>query len=280
MQNDQPAAPSLKERVHAILENTREGDQVSRVVNIVLMVIIVASVISVVLETVPALDRDYRREFHLFEAATVIVFTVEYVLRLWSCTVSPQYRHPLMGRLRFAVTPMALVDLVAILPFYLPLAFPLDMRIVRILRLFRLLRLLKLARYSETLMGLRDVVRSKREELMLAFAFAMALLLVAASVLYFVEHEAQPEAFSSIPAAMWWGIATLTTVGYGDVYPVTGLGRICGGMVAIVGVGLFALPAGILASGLSEHMERQRQKARDEEAATAKTCPHCGEPLP
>jgi voltage-gated potassium channel len=271
----------LKRRVHAILETAEEGDRLSHAFDVFLMVFISVNVASVVLETVPSLWSSYRAHFQLFELISVVIFTAEYVLRVWSCTEDPRFRHPLLGRLRFMVTPMAIVDLLAVLPFYLPMALTLDMRIIRILRLFRLLRMLKLVRYSESLTALRDVVRSRRGELTMALAFAGAILLVAASVLYFVEHEAQPEVFSSIPAAMWWGIATLTTVGYGDIYPVTSLGRLFGAVVAVVGVGLFALPAGILASGLSEHMEKARLKqAQEHEQAQAQArCPHCGKTL-
>jgi voltage-gated potassium channel len=268
----------LKRRVHAILETAEEGDRLSHAFDVFLMVFIAVNVASVVLETMPSLWASHHALFRFFELVSVIIFTVEYVLRVWSCTENPRFRHPLLGRLRFMVTPMALVDLVAILPFYLPLVMMLDLRIARVLRLFRLLRVLKMGRYSEALQGLREVVRSRREELTMALAFAGALLLLAAAVLYFVEHEAQPEVFSSIPAAMWWGIATLTTVGYGDIYPVTGVGRICGGIVAVVGVGLFALPAGILASGLSEHMEKARN-ARARAAEGKARCPHCGKPI-
>jgi voltage-gated potassium channel len=276
-----PRAP-LKDRVHAVLVAAEDKDRPSQAFDVFLMVLIVANVVAVVLETVESIWIAHRELFRLFDLISVAIFTVEYLLRLWTATADPRYRQAFRGRLRYAVTPMALVDLVAILPFYLPLAFPLDLRVVRILRLFRLLRLLKMARYSRSLMGLQEVVRSRREELLMAFSFAMALLLVAASVLYYAEHEAQPEQFASIPDAMWWGIATLTTVGYGDIYPVTSLGRICGGVVAIVGVGLFALPAGILASGLSEHMDKERRAKEADERAQAEAdgrCPHCGKPM-
>ncbi|MFW6051837.1 MAG: ion transporter [Myxococcota bacterium] len=269
----------IKRRVHDILEAGEDRDAASRFFDAFLMALIGANVLAVVLETVQSVYSAHRTLFHAFDLFSVAVFSVEYVLRIWTCTVKPRFRHPVGGRLRYAVTPLALVDLIAILPFYLPLAFPLDLRIARVLRLFRLLRLLKLVRYSRTLQALREVVRSRTEELMLALAFAGALLLVSASILYFVEHEAQPEAFSSIPAAMWWGVATLTTVGYGDVYPVTGLGRFLGAVVAVIGVGLFALPAGILASGLSEHMEKERARRRERSQEDTGRCPRCGKPM-
>ena len=187
----------------------------------------------------------------------------------WTCTADPRYSHPISGRLRFAGSWHAVVDLLAILPFYLPMFLPIDLRVLRALRFFRLLRFLKLTRYSESMRIFGKVLRGERTELMIALFVAGVLLVLGSSFLYIVEHEAQPDAFSSIPAAMWWGVATLTTVGYGDVYPVTPLGRLLGAIVAIMGIGMFALPAGILASGFAREMGKRRSEPE--------VCPHCGE---
>jgi voltage-gated potassium channel len=166
------------------------------------------------------------------------------------------------------------VDLLAVLPWYLPWAMQLDARMLRMLRLVRLFRIFKLARYSEALRTLVSICRERRAELGITALFGSMLLLGASSVMYALEHEAQPEAFSSIPAAMWWGCVTLTTVGYGDIYPVTALGRAAGAVIQVVGVGLFALPAGILAGGFASHLEQRARTAKEE-----RRCPHCGESL-
>lgn len=151
-----------------------------------------------------------------------------------------------------------MIDLFAILPFYLPV-FGIDLRFVRALRLMRLLRLLKLGRYSESIRTLGRVITYKKEQLISTLIALLIMLTVASSLMYYAEHEAQPEAFSSIPSAMWWGVATLTTVGYGDVYPVTALGRFLGTLVAMLGIGIFALPAGIIASGFEEEIQKSRR---------------------
>ena len=169
------------------------------------------------------------------------------------------------------VTPLALIDLMAVLPFYLPFVFP-DLRFMRALRLFRLFRVLKLARYSTSLQTFVDVLRLKKEELLLMLFAIMILLVVSSSLMYDVEHEAQPDDFSSIPAAMWWGIVTLATVGYGDIYPVTPWGKFIGSMVVILGIGLFALPTGVLASGFAEVLA----KRKEEQKMAGMVCPHCG----
>ena len=162
-------------------------------------------------------------------------------------------------------------DLIAILPFYLPMIMLIDLRFVRVLRLFRLLRVFKLGRYSESLRTLANVLKRKKEELFITIFVVMILLIIASSLMYFIENEAQPEIFSSIPSAMWWGVATLTTVGYGDAYPVTPVGKLLGAVIALLGIGMFALPTGILGSGFVEEMQRKREKR--------KICPNCGKEI-
>lgn len=260
----------VKQRVYRI----QEGDQsrLGRVLGFVLLNLILLNLVAVILETVPELADRYGVAFDVFEAVSVAIFSVEYLLRLWSCTSNPKYRHPVFGRIRFALTPMALIDLIAIAPAYVPGDVFLDLRYVRVVRLVRLLRVLKMARYSQTLRTFSNVVGARVWDLGLIGFFLVILLIVASITMYFAEHEAQPEMFSSIPAAMWWGVVTLTTVGYGDIYPVTPLGKLFGSVIALVGIGFFALPAGLLAAGFAEEIRRERD-------AKKKCCPHCGKEL-
>ncbi|MBU4350585.1 potassium channel family protein, partial [bacterium] len=176
-----------------------------------------------------------------------------------TCTLNENFRNPITGRLRYILTPFALIDLLAILPFYLPMIIPLDLRFIRAVRLFRLFRLFKMGRYSKAVLMLKKVLKEKKEELVLVVFVVFLLLIIFSSLMYFIEKEAQPEAFSSIPEAMWWGIITLTTVGYGDVYPITPLGKILGALIAFLGIGMFALPAGILGSGLVEAIQKKEK---------------------
>lgn len=264
---------SLKHRVYDILNLATPYDQVSKCFDIFLLSLIFLNLVAVALETVDTLFEQYRLWFRGFEIFSVAVFTVEYLLRVWSCTAKKAYQHPIWGRLKFMITPLAIIDLLAIIPFYLPLLSP-QMRMGRALRLFRLFRVFKLNRYTDSLNLLLRVLRLRKEELILSLFVLAILLSIASSLIYFVEHSAQPEAFSSIPQAMWWGTITLTTVGYGDVYPVTLLGRILGGALAVLGVGLFALPAGILASGFSEELQARKEK---KQKIQGNVCPHCGQ---
>jgi voltage-gated potassium channel len=250
----------VKKRIFNILETSTPGDFSSSCFTIFIMTLILLNIIAVIFETVKTFSVQYARFLEIFEVFSVGIFTIEYLFRLWTCTIDKNLENPFIGRIRFIVTPLALVDLMAILPFYLPLLIPLDLRFVRGLRLFRLFRLFKMTRYSESLKTLGSVLKAKKEELIITLIAVFTLLLFASSLMYFVEHEAQPRVFTSIPAAMWWGVITLTTVGYGEIYPITHLGKFLGAIIAILGVGTFALPAGIIASGFAEVFQKRRGK--------------------
>ena len=159
-----------------------------------------------------------------------------------------------------------------IMPFYLPFLLP-DLRLLKITRVIRIIQLLKLGRYSNSLRTLLKILKAKKEDLLISLLALIIILVFASSLIYFVENKAQPEVFSSIPHAMWWGVITLTTVGYGDIYPVTPMGKMLGAIISILGIGLFSLPTGILASGFAEELAN-RQRAKQQ--TIVKKCPHCG----
>lgn len=218
--------------------------------------LIILNVIAVAMETMEPLQQQYGGYFLAFEIFSVAVFTIEYVLRLWVCTENPLWQqvNPTKARLRHALTPFAIIDLLAILPFYLAFIVPVDLRFLRV---FRLIRLLKLARYSPALSTIAKVLHAERRALFGTFIIMVGLLLLAASLAYLAERHTQPEHFGNIPQAIWWALATLTTVGYGDVVPVTPFGRIVGGVFMIFGLGLFALPIGIIATGFAQEIHRR-----------------------
>lgn len=260
-----------KRRAHQIVNSPEDGGRASRMFDQAIFLLIGSTAVAIVLETIAPIEEAAQGAFDVFEVVTVAIFSVEYLLRLWSCTEDEDFAHPVWGRMRFAVQPLVLIDLLAILPFYVPLVVGLDLRIARVLRL---LRLLKLTRYSESMSIIGDVLRSRREALISTLFVGFVLLLFASGLMYLAERDAQPEGFSSIPAAMWWGMVTLTTVGYGDLFPVTPLGRGLGAAVALLGIGLFALPAGILGSAFVEELDRRRSAEPE-----SPTCPHCGKSL-
>lgn len=233
-----------KLRVQEVLTGVA-SDTFGRVVMFSLIGLILFNVLAVMAESVAWIKADYGNWLAGFEIFSVTVFVIEYMFRLWSCTADRRFRGTILGRMRFALTPLAIVDLLAVLPALL-LSVGVDLRFLRLVRLARLMRLAKLGRYSRALQAIWQVVRGKRAELLMALMWMAVLLIMASSIMYMAENEQQPEAFSSIPAAMWWGIITLTTVGYGDIYPITALGKLTAAVIAVVGIGLFARPAGIL----------------------------------
>lgn len=257
-------------RVYEILEPAEAGDVESKFFDVSLMVLIIFGSAVAVLATVEEIATRYGHLILVLEALLVAVFTQEYVLRLWSCTVDERYKRPFWGRIKWATTPMGMVDLIAFLPWYVFLFFP-GSGVAQLALLFRLLRLFKLFRYSEALQTLAMAVRRKREELAVVLAAVLVLLVIISSLMYLVERNAQPEVFSSVPAALWWGVVTLTTVGYGDIYPITVTGRILAGAMALLGIGFIALPAGILASGFAEEVRRRH--------GSSQICPHCGKDI-
>lgn len=249
----------LRKRTAEVLERDFVKDPLGRIVNVSLIVLILLNVIAIIFESVDAVFARYERAFWYFEVFSVIAFTIEYFARVWSSIDLRKTADssPVMGRVKYMLTPLALVDLIAILPFYLSFYITLDLRFLRCLRL---LRLFKLARYSPALSALLDVIQKEAAALLAALVVLIILLVMSAVGIYMVESEIQPDAFGSIPGAMWWAIATLTTVGYGDVVPVTTAGKVLGGVIGLLGIGMIALPAAIMASGFAENIRSRKRR--------------------
>jgi len=246
-----------RREVNDLLEVGGDAHPAGRLVNAFIIVLIILNAIAFAADTVPALAERYAVEFEVFNVFSVIVFTIEYVLRVWSSVEIPMLsRLPRwQARLRFATRPMMIIDLLAFFPWYLHWMYPMDLRV---LRLFRLFRLLKLVRYSPALQTLGRVIADEYRALLGALLVILVLLLFSATAMYCLEREAQPDKFGSIPDAAWWALATLTTVGYGDVVPVTPWGKLLGGVVMLLGVGMIALPVAIIATGFSQESGRHQ----------------------
>lgn len=266
--------PTMERRrqIWNVLNGTPTATQrLGQAIDGALLALIFLNVAASVVETVPFIHARWGVYLWWFDAFSVAIFTTEYILRLWACTADHRYRHPIRGRIRFAMTPLAIIDMLAILPFYLPLLFPnLDLRFLRAFRL--IFRLLRFIRYSHTLSILIAVAQSERREIIASIGVLAILVVVSSSLMYYIENPHQPEHFRDIPSSIWWAIITLTTVGYGDVYPIPPLGKVVGSIVALMGIGLVALPTAILSTGfLRELQRRYRHHPR--------TCPHCGAQL-
>lgn len=247
---------TLRKFVYNNLHNDDYETAFSRAVNYFLILLILGNAAAVLLESINDIYHSYRMFFDIFEHISIVVFSIEYVLRFWSIAEQEPFESGWKNRLRWIKSGGAVIDLLAILPAYINFFVSIDLRFLRILRL---LRLLKLTRYFVSLQILLRVIDREKGAFQAVLFILSIMIVMAAACIYVVESKAQPQVFTSIPASMWWAVVTLTTVGYGDVTPITPLGRFLGALITILGVGLAALPAGILANGLANELEQRKQ---------------------
>jgi voltage-gated potassium channel len=247
-----------KERIYEILSDPPEGDTFGNTVSISILALIALNVFVGIFETVPSLYSEHQNFFYYFELVSVIIFTVEYVLRIWSCTSQKEFQNPITGRLKLMRTPMALIDVLAIAPFYIQIFLPtgFDLRFIRALRLFRLFRMFRVGKLADSFKMLSNVIASNREPLFVSFGIVTVMAILAANIMYLVENG-HNEAFESVPDALWWAIITITTIGYGDVYPITAAGKLIGALIGFLGICVFALPVGIIGAGFVNEIEKR-----------------------
>jgi len=263
---------AIKRTIHILLHPELGDSKWDKILNGFIIILIILNVTAVMLETVPSIHTPYEEFFRIFDLVSVIIFTIEYVLRVWSSNHDPRFSHSIHGRLRYMVSTEALIDLLAILPFYVHVFVGLDLRVLRIFRLLRFLRLFRLTAYMKSARMVRDVFKRRANELKLSLVLILFFIIMASCLLYFAEHHAQPAVFSSIPATLWWAVVTATSVGYGDMVPVTVLGKTLSGILSLLGLAVFALPAGIITAGFLEEMRKLKKPKMH-------VCPHCGKPL-
>ena len=262
----------IKKDVHILLHPELGETKWDKIVNGFIIVLIILNVIAVILETVDSIHTEFKHFFRIFDIVSVAIFSIEYVLRVWSCDHDPKYKHTFFGRLKYMRSAEALIDLLAILPFYVHIVLGLDLRILRLLRVLRFLRLFRLTSYMKSAKMVKNVFTKRASELKLSFLLIIFLIIIASSLLYFAEHTAQPTVFSSIPASFWWAIVTVTSIGYGDMVPITLMGKVLTGCIALSGFAIFALPAGIITAGFLEEMRKMKDKV-------IHICPHCGKDI-
>ena len=263
---------TTKMRVHTLLHPELGFTKWDKIFNGFIINLIILNVTAVILETVPSIHGPHATFFRYFDLVSVIIFTIEYVLRVWSCNHDPRYAHSFHGRLKYMVSTGALIDLLAILPFYVHVIVGLDLRVLRILRLLRFLRLFRLTAYMKSARMVRSVFKTRANDLKLSFILIIFLIIIASCLVFFAEHDAQPKIFSSIPSTIWWAIITVTSVGYGDMVPITIPGKILTSIISLSGLAVFALPAGIITAGFLEEMRKPKKQKNN-------FCPHCGKPL-
>lgn len=258
--------PTLRHRVTVHLSPRLWPSEGLSPVNKAIALLILLSVATAALESEQTLYEGNETLFLLMEFVIGGIFLVEYLTRIWIAPESAPEISPMRARFRFLISPAGLLDFVALLPLFLTMLGP-EAFVLRFARMLRILRFSRLGHFSGALTLLSEALSSRKHELFVGVCVASALLVLSATLLYVVEGNTQPEAFGSIPRAMWWAIATLTTVGYGDVAPVTWLGRVCAGFIAVLGIGLIAIPAGILAAAFSDAAQRQRARKEARKSA-------------
>ena len=250
----------IKQRIFEIVSKSENGDKASSVFDWTIMLLIALSIITIILDSFQGIHEKYQTVFHVFEIITVIIFTIEYFLRIWTADLLyPDSKHP---RLKYCFSFMAIIDLLAILPFYLPF-FSADLRFLRMMRLFRLFRLLrvfKLGRYLDALQVIVRVIRTSGPQLIMSVVICFFVMLFSAIIMYEVENPVQPEQFPNVLSSLWWAMCTLTTVGYGDVYPITAVGRFFASVISLVGIGIIAIPTGIIAAGFNQVINKDEDK--------------------
>lgn len=255
---------SIKRRVFEIISKAENGNRASQVFDWTIMALIALSIISIILESFAGIYEKWHTVFQTFEIITVVVFTAEYILRVWTADLLyPEAKYP---RMKYIFSLMAIIDLLAILPFYLPFISA-DLRFLRMMRLFRLFRLLrvfKLGRYFEALQIIMKVIKASGPQLIMSVALCMFVMFFSAIIMYTVENPVQPEQFPNVISSLWWAICTLTTVGYGDVYPITHIGRFFASVISLVGIGIIAIPTGIIAAGFNQVISKDRKDETEE----------------
>lgn len=260
----------VKQRTYEIIQAGEKGDIISKAFDIFIIGLIIINVIAIIIDTF-TIPESVKSALSIIEAASVVIFTIEYLMRLWTADLLYPNYGEIKSRIKYVFSFMAIIDLLAILPFYIPFVFPIDLRVLRALRIVRLFRLFKVSRYTSALNTISTVFKKKSSQLLSSF-FVVALLMIISSILmYSVEHDIQPDKFKNAFSGLWWAVATFTTVGYGDIYPVTAAGKVLSSIIALLGIGLVAVPTGIISAGFVEVV-----RDKSEEDTKKQYCPYCG----
>lgn len=256
----------IKKFIFDVLDKSEQNGFGEKIFDIIMIFLIISNSLAVIIEP-SVIDQRIIEFLRIFEIVSVILFTIEYVLRIWTADLLYIEKSPTIAKLIFILTPMALIDLAAILPFYIPFFISVDLRVLRMLRIFRLTRIFKANRYTKALTVVIKVLKNKAAQLFSSLFVLFVLMMIASVLMFNIENTAQPERFASVFDAMWWSAATVTTVGYGDIYPVTVIGKVLSAVVAVLGIGVVAIPTGIITSGFTEIFQNKKCDV---------LCPHCG----
>lgn len=247
---------NIKEKVLQIINADNQNYLPSKLFDILIVSLIIMSAITMMLSTIENMPSSFQTFNTYFELISVFTFTLEYILRIWTSDLLYDCGK-IKSRIKYIFSFMAVIDLIAILPFYLSF-LPIDLRALRLLRLVRMIRVFKLNRYTNAFSDVVYVLRSRKEQLLSSVFVVMLLIIISSVFMYYCEHDVQPDKFDNAFSGLWWAIATLTTIGYGDIYPITALGKVISALIALLGIGLVAIPSGIISSGFTETLDKKK----------------------
>jgi len=263
----------IKQIIYNLIREDDENDLASNIFDGLIIGLIIVNIILIILDTF-SLPNWYINLATKIEVFSVIIFSIEYILRFYTSSLRYVNKSIFKSRITYIFSFMAIIDLLAILPFFIPFIFPVDLRVLRSLRIIRLFRIFKINRYTDSLSNIALVFKNKKYDLLSSFFIVSLLMIISSVIMYSLENESQPEVFSNAFSGLWWAVATFTTVGYGDIFPITLGGKVMAGIIAVLGIGLVAVPTGIISSGFIELIN-----AKKEGSKSIKYCPHCGESL-
>lgn len=249
---------NIKNIIFNLIRDDDKNGMASRVFDVTIITLILLNVFLVIIDTfnIPSNIKLY---LNIFETISVVIFSIEYFFRIWTSDLMFKDKGKFRARIKYATSLMAIFDLLSILPFYLPFFFPVGLRILRIFRLFRLFRLLKFNRYTKAFSNISTVIKNKSSQLISSMFVIFLLMIVSSVVMYNLENPLQPDVFQNAFSGFWWTLNTITTVGYGDIYPITIAGKILSGVISLLGIGLVAVPTGIISAGFVENIEETKQ---------------------
>lgn len=267
---------ALRRKLYNILRDDGRKTKKRRIFNMALMALILINLLFIILDTF-SMPAWYKALSHWVEIVSVVLFTIEYIARVWTAPLMYPDLTSFRAYCKYIFSFIAVIDLLSILPFYIPFVFPVDLRVLRSLRIVRLLRVFKIGRYTSALTAIGRVFRKKARQLLSSLLVLFMLMTIAAVMMYNVESIAQPDKFTNVFSALWWAVSTITTVGYGDLYPITVMGQLLGMVISFLGIALVAVPTGIISAGFVEaiNMEEGGKKKADEKHY----CPYCGHNL-
>lgn len=229
---------------------------INDIYDILIIGVIILNLIAIVLETMHGIYSAHKFMFEQFDKVCMIVFCMDYFFRIWSCTCNEKFKGIITGRIKYAITPMAIIDLLSIMPSFLNIT---DLRILRVFRLFRLFRILKLSKYCRSFVMIKNALERKKDMLVSSFVLIGLTVFILSTIVYYCECDVQPDKYTSIPHTLWWGVITLTSVGYGDIYPVTTLGKLFTCIIALLAIPLCAIPGGIIFAGITEEIKLEEE---------------------